>query len=264
MTLAGGASAVVSPVQLEDSRRISGISEPVSSIAAPRPTWLDVGFGAFSAPLFDFNIVRYPLDRRRCGPQASAMCTGSSELRSWTKLDGCALADRRLEVRDRPSVYSNPAGSLRRPLASSSLLSCAGHLLTGIAAGDYPRFGRGFWEHGSRVPGMAAEHRRRFHALRREASTSSCGRTEKGALARSPGASSEASACGQTRESLVSQMGSSSDHPVTGESFDNNTAVLAAEQPSRPAGALGLPLKSDYARQFAQSTQSPKVSNQYF
>ena len=112
-------------------------------------------------------------------------------------------------------------------IAPKSLLEGSAEGLAGLQTGDYPRFGRNFWELPLPLPDWEHQQstvRSTCHYGGREHVIHWCG--GNGALQDDPGAVIRSKASLGKRGVAISQMGSLAATLYTGELFDNNTAVI--------------------------------------
>ena len=259
MSLAGGASAVVSPYNWRTL--VSYRDLRAWMIDRTQPVLLaNIGFGAFSTPLFDFNSALSIWTVGSSGPQASLCALDVRTSDRGPSSKAAALAESQVEVWDRPSVYSNPQARFVRPFSEQSLLSGRASALTGIQSGDYPRFGRCFWEQEVAGPWALQQstlngsqpYGGREHVLFWE--------DGKGSLARSPGAYIRGLSALGRRGIAVSQMGSLPVTLFTGQLFDNNTAVLLPNNPSDLPALYAYCSSVDYAQAVREIDPVPKVT----
>jgi hypothetical protein len=256
-----GVCALVTP----HNWKVLGTYQGMRVNSLNKDSWLlsiNLGPKAFQTGMWDFNVGLSVLSHATPRTDHEMYCLDLSRLNTpVAKAHGLRIEE--LSALSQRDQLNNPdARILSSDIAHGALLREVAESLGGIQMGDNARFGRMFWELPLPRSGWI------FHQNTVSTTIAYGGREEvirwddgKGALANSPTAFIRGTKAWKKRGVFVSRMGALPSTLYTGESFDQNGAVLLPNNIDYLPAIWAFTRSPDFAASVRAIDPSLKVTN---
>ncbi len=229
-----------------------------------------LGAQAFQTPMWDFNVALLILTN--CSPAHDHLMMGlDASVPRIPNRKAMHLRTEEIQVAVQADQLSNPDGRLAfGSVGSSHLLETFADGFAGVLTGDYPRFGRCFWELPAVSDGWSYQQGTvdrsisfggREHVILWENGHGQLRRFAEELRDRLHDADRRGSRAWGKRGIAVSSMGSLPVTVYTGELFDNNTAVIVPRNPEHLPAIWAFCKSLEFNKSVRRIDQSLKVTN---